>query len=92
MIAPGAIVARNIPVQAPIRTENTLQQDVQSEILSPLIVRSRYSVRMQNSKDQMESQDQFEPQLDGFPSDARHRHRQSHSRDSLEVLATQFAD
>ena len=65
---------------------------MQAEILSPLIVRSRYSVRMQNSEDQMESQDQFEPQLDGFPSDARHRHRQSHSRDSLEVLATQFAD
>ena len=47
---------------------------------------------MQNSDDQIEPQDQFEPQLDGFPSDARHRHRQSNSRDSLEVLATQFAD
>lgn len=38
------------------------------------------------------SDDQFEAQLDGFPSDARHRHRQSRSRDSLEVLATQFAE
>jgi len=36
--------------------------------------------------------DQFEPQIDGFPSDARHRHQQSRSRDSLEILATQFAD
>jgi len=36
--------------------------------------------------------DQFEPRIDGFPSDARHRHQQSRSRDSLEVLATQFAD
>lgn len=36
--------------------------------------------------------DQFEPQIDGFPSDARHLHRQSRSRDSLEVLATQFAE
>jgi serine/threonine protein kinase len=38
------------------------------------------------------SDDQFEPQLDGFPSDAQHRHRQQSSRDSLEVLATQFAE
>lgn len=36
--------------------------------------------------------DQFEPQIDGFPSDARHRHHESRSRDSLEVLATQFAE